>query len=89
MKKSEIPFSAIEVNSFTMEVYRKSLDIDGSHVCEVDSKGFNDGEKIVMFPSCRHAVHSNCMRNWNKAHTNLCPTCWKKQDNQGILNIEE
>ena len=74
--QERVPSSPLD-ESFVLEIYTSKLNLDSSNICAVDDKGFNDGEQIVLFPSCYHFAHVACIKNWQKKNPGTCPRCCK------------
>ena len=69
----EIEFRAIE-----------HMDDDGERVCSICLIDFNNGEKLIQLPICKHLFHGECVKRWLQENS-LCPYC--RSDIKNSLEI--
>ncbi|KAK8955862.1 E3 ubiquitin-protein ligase [Platanthera guangdongensis] len=44
--------------------------------CSICIGQFEQGEEILILPSCKHIFHATCVNEWLQSH-NTCPLCRK------------
>jgi hypothetical protein len=44
-------------------------------MCSICIDDFEEGEKLVLLPRCRHSFHHDCLHPWLTGRQGCCPLC--------------